>query len=536
MANQTCGIYLGSEVLKAIALRPGKKGWTVLAGGSAMLDTALSDGEEALPASLKQLCKTLKVSGMPTTLALPKQQAILRLVQLPATDRAELAQMARFEAERHIPFHAERHSTSFHVMQSKGVEGSEVLLAAVDGPIVKRALRWNVELGLKPNGISLSSTALVNSLLYHKAGQIADKTVAILSLGLDSLDIVLMNKGRVLFARSATMNLLSLLESWLGVQAEAGVSTPFDPARLAMAARMINCLDPEGHYNKTNTSAPLSDEAPSLVHSWLNRLLQEIRRTWDFARREMQCPPIDMMFLTGEGATLSHLDEFLSKNIDQEVEAFNPIEGLAQAKGLQLPFGGMELALPFGAAIAGDLDGGYRIDLTPNDYYRTLERKRTIRHLGVTAVLLLVTLGLSAACYLRHNDIQSRRWHVYQEMIDEMRPRVSELKEMQVKLGIIKNFINDKNSALAILDSITRPSMIPSRVSLNSIEYEKGDTVHIEGMAKNIPDINSYVGVLSGSGHFTELVTSQANDNIYGQKVYRFDLECPLDTEAGEEN
>ena len=535
MANQICGIYLGCEVLKALVLRPGKKrGWTVLSGGSLALDNTLGDEEEALPPALKQLCKNLKISKMPTTVVLPKRQAIVRFVQLPSTSREELGPMARFEAERHIPFHPERHSTSYHVMRSMGVEGSEVLLAAADGPILNRALRWNVELGLRPHGITLSSAALVNSLLYHKAAQVADQTIALLSLGLDSLDIVLMNKGRVLFARSVTMNLRSLLESWLGVQSEAGVPTPFDLTRMAMAARMINCLDPEGHYAKTPATTPQPSEAPALVRSWLARLLQEIRRTWDFARREMQCPPIDLVAMTGEGATLGHIAEYLEKNIDQKVETFNPLEGLARSKGVQLPFGGMGMGMPFGAAIADHIEGGYRLDLTPTDYYRSLERKRTYRQLGVTGVLFVMTLGLLMGCYVRYKDIQRQNWTAYEELVDEMRPKVSELHEMQVKLGIIGEFINDKNSALAILDSITRPEMIPGRVSLSRVEYTKGSTVHIQGTAKNVPDINAYVGALTNSGHFADIVPSQTNMPIYNQMAYSFDLECPLDTKTAE--
>ena len=284
---------------------------------------------------------------------------------LPSTDPAELAQMARFEADRHIPFNAERHCVGYHIMSSKGVEGSEVLLAAVDGPIVDRGLAGLQNAGFVPDGITITSPALINSLCYQQKDDFKQQTQAIISLGLDAIDLVFLHEGRMLYARSVAMDLRGALTSWISGQAEGGGAV--DLSRLAMAAHMIDCLK--------------LDENPDQVEilRWIERLGQELQRTYDFARREMKCPPIRQVWLTGEGAALRHLDELLARSADLQVGVLNPVGSLPGAAQLKFTFGGLEFTSAFGALIGRHEPGAYAIDLTPASHYRDLARRSLMR-------------------------------------------------------------------------------------------------------------------------------------------------------------
>lgn len=532
MASVICGLYTGGETISLLALQPSKKGWTVHGGASEF--HALGENDDPSPL-IKAMARPLKLGKAEATAVLPKKQGILRNVILPSTDAAELVQMARFEAERHIPFHAERHSTGYHVMRSLGLEGSEVLLGAVDSPIVQRQLDGLIAAGLTPKAATLSSVALMNTVLFSRREWLKGKTVAVLSLGLDSLDLVFVSDGRILFARSVSLDLRGVLEKWAGHASSPETMGPRpDMSRLALAARMIDCTDLEGNYGGGGGGAE-SPEVAGLVRTWIDRVMQEMRRTYDFARREMKCPPVEAVALTGEGAILRNLAQYLYVNLNVEVQTVNPLDGLPRAKGVRFPFDGYEFAIAFGGAIAGQLEGAYRIDLTPHEHYRQLAKRRLIRQLITTGVMLTITLGLGIAALMRQQSIDRQTAEAYSKINEKLGPKVAMLRERETKLKIINMFINDDNSALNVLDAIARSRTIPQRVTLTMVGYTKSGQdehgmVELEGDGKTLPDINGFVGDLRTTGRFTDVQQPQdpSPSQVNQQGMYSFRLECPL--------
>jgi type IV pilus assembly protein PilM len=521
VAKIRAAFHLGNRVINGLAVRPTKRGWTVAAGATLPVP---DDNQQDPAPPFKTLARQLKLSGgQPVTLCLAKQQAIIRSVMLPSTDPAELGQMARFEAERHIPFNAERHCVGYHVMRSRGVEGSEVLLGAVDGPVVGRGLDGLTGAGLVPDGITISSTCLVNSLLHQQKEAFTQRTQAILSIGLDSLDLIFLHQGRVLYARSVALDLRGVLEAWIGYRADGGVASP-DMAKLALAAHMIDCDKLE------------EGEGTEAVQRWIDRVAQEIQRTYDFARREMKCPPIEAIVLTGEGAALRNLDRLLAKGTELAVETLNPVGALAGADKQKFPFHGLEYTIVFGALIGGQQVGAYRIDLTPASHYRAMARKALTRRLMLTGALLLATVGLSSYSYLAYKNLRSQTLRDYKAINGTLWPTVTELETMQTKLKIIKTFIEDPNAALTVFESIVQAPVIADSVYLEKIAFVKGESVVIEGRAKTIEDISRLIAYLDGTGHFLPVQRSrQSPSTLESKPVYTFTLECPLKVEGQKE-
>lgn len=561
MADLICGMHLGSELLASLTLALDKRSLS-LAGGcllpieaaapvggptapasaeppppDAEDDGPLPDGHELVPA-MRQSARALHLAHTtPVLLSLPKQQGIIRSVLLPSTDEDELAQMAQFETERHIHFHQERHCTGYHVMRSLGVEGSEVLLGAVDGPVIQRALGGLLGAGLQVEGITLSTIGLVNAVLRGRSEWAAGRTVALLNVGLEALDIVLLTDGRVRYARSVSLPLRQVLEQWSGnVTGDGSARTPID--RLAVAARMIDCLDLDAHYAPSSAS-PGGEAGPAAVRTLIERLLTELRRTYDFARREMKCPPIEAIALSGEGALLRNLPQYMNVNLSIDVQVVNPVASLPGAAQHKFAFDGLEYALALGAALgalpAGTLEGTeslYRLDLVPTEHYRAIARRHTMKRLALTGLLALFAAGLSAGAWSRSQTIRSQAYDDYHSLNRKMSGEVDELQEMSKKLAIINDFVNDPNSALGVLSSVAGSSSIPQRVSLSSFEYIKGEQLQLQGDALQIPDVNAFLNDLRATKHFGENIESSWEPGeLYRQPLYRFKLTLPFEAE-----
>lgn len=525
MAILQCGLQITSETISALALRPLKGGWAVAGGAMTQISTEAAE----LAAPIRALARSIKASGAPFAIALPKQQGIMRNVTLPSTDPAELNQMARFEIERYIPFHAERHCSSYHIMRKMGVEGSEVVLAAIDGPVVQRAIDAALAADLNPCSATLSSVALCNSIVFSRRDWLQGKTVAVLSIGLDTLDLVLLTDGRILFARSVSIDLRSVLESRLGWDGADPKSRP-DLSRLAHMARMTDCM-------KAHMQTGEGENNEALLTGWLGRIIQEIRRTYDFARREMKCPPVEAVVITGEGALLGNIDEYFRSSIDAEVIVVNPIEGLDGADGHKFPFDGFEFAIAFGAAVAGALEGAYRIDLTPADHYKNEARKRTRRKLIATGTILAVTLILAGASWYRYGTIHRQLLDAYNGINEKMRPMATELNEKKDRLEIIKRYMNDPNNAITVLANIGKSNTMPTRAntaSVRSVSYTMNESIAINGQSKSPIDLNLFKNDLTISCPGTGWnVPSSTPISLWGFPVYEFNVNGVIAKQGG---
>lgn len=531
MAKPFCGILIGAEELKAIVLKPARKGYRLIGCGVHDLTTEERDNPGH---ALKVLLK--KIKGHPdfAQLALPSQQAAIHQVTLPSTDPEELKSMARFEAERNIPFNAERHCIGHQALGEGGVSGTPVLLASADGPHVERAVQAAVEAKLHISGLNVASMCAMNAL-FHANEEIArNKTVALISIGLHAIDLLFSVHGRIVFSRSIPLGLVALIRDW---SAPGMPGIEVDRAKAATVAKMIDMMDLEKNYSEGGLKTAASKAQGDAARAWAQRVILELRRSYDFARREMRCPPIEAIMLTGEGAILRNLPQYLYVNLNVEVSIVNPIATLPKADLKNLAFGGLELTAPFGAAIQGEIDRSYQLDLTPATYYRQVERRRLVRNLVTTGLLAVVTSGLGAASYLELKDNRSLVAQDYREANDELAPIVRDLREKEKQFSILQAFFDDPSGALPLLNHLAGyPGFATDQIAIREIKFDKaqdrpGEAV-VRGYAKTNEDLTAFYDYLNASGLFSDKVSIQSRTlkeimrNL--PQVYEFDFRCPL--------
>lgn len=531
MAKYITSIALGVDFVTGLTLRPLKKDNLEIA--AATLIPREDEGPEEHAATLKTLAKSLRAAEAGTLLSMPRQWGLARMVQLPSVDPDELTQMARFEAQRHIPFNADRHHVGYHVVSKKGVEGSDVLLGAIDGPVIDSAVNAASGAGFQVKGATLSSCALFNALRQHHAEALNEGPVALINISLDTMDIALMREGRLVYARSVVADLRRLLDSWGGLQPEAADhAAHLDTGQLALTLKLIDC---EKLFEKPGEpGAPPDAETAEKTRRWLTHCVREMRHTWDFARREMKCPPPPRLYVTGEGAAMKHLDRLLGAELDMEIEIFNPVASLACAKDVTLPFGGLSLTAAYGAALGALREGAVAMDLTPPAYYKAIARRRLLKRLTATSALFVIASVCSGAAFVHYRDIQSTQFKAYADINGRMTKNVKTLRDKDRKLVIIRRYLNDPNGALPVLESITGSSAVPGRVSIENFDFKRDNKVTIDATAKTIADMNEFIADLEDSGHFLDIRKSDPTQTKLHRvfSVYSFTLECLLDVKA----
>src|SRR5262245_58175733 len=126
----TVGIDIGSSAVRAVSLRRGRAGWSLIAAGEASIpDGCIEDGAMADPTlvgqTVKQLLDSLGLRRATVTSALAGHAVIVKRLSLPAMSEAELAEAIPWEAEQYIPFDIADVQLDYQVVGSMGAKSDK---------------------------------------------------------------------------------------------------------------------------------------------------------------------------------------------------------------------------------------------------------------------------------------------------------------------------------------------------------------------------------------------------------------------------
>jgi len=474
-------------------------------------------------AALRQALKSAGLNVREALALIPKQWVTLRIVTLPSSDPQELGEMARFEAERHIPFNVERHVISHFILDVAEIEGARVLIAAIDGPPAQDVIGLAAAAGIFLTGLEVSTVAQVNSL-RHSGLWDSEKnpTVAHIDIGLSSTDITILHREKPIFARSIALGLDRIVSALApedsapqppsAVAAQAGGALPPRYAVPEKTRESLLLAMPGGPMASDDPEPGLRGE-PSYggsqqYRAWTDRLVQEIRRTHDFARREFECEPLSQVFVSGPGAGLRNLTGLLEENLGVAPQPLNPFGDVLKLdrNDPSLTQDPADYVTAAGALLRDVDEDALRINLLPPDYIRRHASRRRRRSLVVSAALVAMLL---VCCFMLINQVianRKRQLEYYQSQIELDKERAREIQYRNTVVRLLKENTSKEESALAILDTISRWEDLfnedDMRVALTEFSFVAGDAVRIEGNAREDKDLNEFVTRLEKSGHF----------------------------------
>jgi len=468
---------------------------------------------------IQELIKTNNIKVKYINFIIPKNYVTVHLVNLPSTNKDELIQMIQFEARRHIPFNPERHIISDCIMSIDNVEGAKVLFSAIDEPIIHTYLEIARKANLTLKNIHTSSVCSYNTIAVKHKELLTDKNVVIIDLGWNSSDITIANNGTVLYMRSAPIGGNALFDA-LGIKQEYSVT--------AIGRREIEKIDVYDNQYIPGDKSPI--EFQNIFTDWMNKLINQIRQTYGFTRREFSCPDVERIILSGEMAVIKNLDKYLEETFGVEVIKIDPFEKLVTAdkfkeSGFLLP----AFNNTIGSSIPEFTREGVRLNLLPVSYIEKVKTGERLRSLLVTAGLILATIFLLVLYLSEKRMAQKALTKFYDKEISKIEPIVKELKDKEDKLQIIKSYIKDQKSAIAILNALELYNPFRDRLSLKEFTYTKDDSIKMIGWAVDFSDITNFKNYLERLGYFEQVrIVDRPPDDLNNQRVFRFEIECLL--------
>ena len=369
-ATVAWGLDIGSATIKAVKLR--KTGSGVMAIDFDVVEIEYSEDEATRPARVKaalaELVKRKKFGRTPVFFSVPGNQVFFRPFNLPAVGDRKIAEIVRYEARQQVPFALEEVVWDYQTSPGNQPGELTVSLVAIRKEIVDRLLESLREYNLNVVGLAPSPIAALNYVHYDVG---PEETSLVLDAGAKVTDFVILHEKSFWFRPLpvAGADITHVLEQKFRMPYAEAENLKLKMGESKQSEKMFQVVEPT-----------------------LRSLAGEIQRTAGYYKSLSRDVRIGRVFGIGHTFALPGLVEFLSRNIEMEVEILSAPQRITVSPGIDTTWFAEEFA-GMGAAIGLALQalGEARVEMSLLPEAIVAERRAATRRVlfGVAAAAIL---------------------------------------------------------------------------------------------------------------------------------------------------
>lgn len=306
------GLDIGSATVKLVELKDRKGGQFLLQrigveplSPEAIVDGSIMDSSLVVDA-IQKLTQQTGVKNPNFGTSVSGHSVIIKKIELPAMDAAELAESIQWEAEQHIPFDINDVRLDYVTLSENepGRETMEVLLVAVKREKVNDYVSVISQSGKTPALVDVDAFAIQNAYeLNYDLDPL--KVVALVNMGAGVTNINIVSRAQSVFWRDISFGGNQFTEA---LQREFNLS--FDQAELLKRGESV------GAYG--------ANDARRVLDGVSAEMATEIQKTFDFFGATSSEGPVDELVLSGGCALTPNLQEVLRERFGVPTELLNP--------------------------------------------------------------------------------------------------------------------------------------------------------------------------------------------------------------------
>lgn len=307
------GVDIGSHAVKVCQLKRTDKAYAVINLGSATLpEDAVDDGTlndpEAVGKAIAELFKNLKIKKKKIGFSISGYSVIVKKVNLAVMTEEDLEEHIQSEAEQYIPFDIDDVYLDFQDLKTnkEGSDRTDVMLVAAKKEIVDDYLEMLEGLNLEPVIVDVDGFALENTYEYNYP---KDENVALVDIGATKMNINIISKGTSVVARDIVVGSRQLTEQ---------IQNTFDIEFEEAEALKL------GHIPAEEKQQQIEEIFSTTCTQWV----LEIKKAIDLYHANNTDEQLTRLVLSGGGAKVAGLAEFLSSETNLTVEIFNPFANM----------------------------------------------------------------------------------------------------------------------------------------------------------------------------------------------------------------
>ena len=252
----------------------------------------------------------------------------------------ELVQALEFEAKKHIPLDGTEVIMDYHIIgeSSKEVGKIDVLLVATTKNLITQHNQLITEIGFKKTGVFDATPVALTNLCIHNRG-IPDQGVdVILNIGCKSTTIVVFGNGQDFFTRELNIAGHKISKSLMDKN-----SLNYYEAEKLKFEKGVQSLE--------NTSTENESFSIQVAEKTIfTNLVEEIRKSLRYYMKTNPQAYFNKIYVTGGSANLVGVKDFISTNLNSEVELLDPFEKIALKDSTENPY---QYSIAVGCALRG---------------------------------------------------------------------------------------------------------------------------------------------------------------------------------------
>ena len=311
--NLIVGVDIGSHAVKICQLQKSGNTHQLISLGSASLpegcveDGVLQDPEEVAKA-LAELFKNLKIKNKRVGISISGYSVIVKKINLESMSDDDLSEYIAEEAEQYIPFDIEDVYLDYQVIKAaeNDDDRDEIMLVAAKKEVIDDYLDMLQEQKLLPVLVDIDGFALEN---IWEATSGSNQNVALVDIGASKMNINIIADGASVLARDVVVGSEQLTD-----QIANTLEVDFDEAEKLKLGQIAG-----EKYKK---------ELEEIFTQTCTQWVLEIKKAIDLYMANNPETPLSQLVLSGGGAKVKGLKEYIARETGLKVGIFNPFANM----------------------------------------------------------------------------------------------------------------------------------------------------------------------------------------------------------------
>jgi type IV pilus assembly protein PilM len=313
-ARTVAGLDIGASSVKLVKLEERSAGWALTALGmreipmETVVDEEIKDRETVI-FNVQSLIDQCDPKLRDVAISISGHGVITDKITIDHKSGAEAEQAILFEAEQRSPFDVEDVTMDYHVIQVNEETGKmDVLLVAARNEILNSYVDLISDAGLRPVIVDIDALAMLNS--YQLNYEIdPNKVTALIDIGFDTTSITFLKDGLYHSNRD-----------------------------LSSGGRLIyNAIMKEFRINQELATKTIKGEMGTSIDQDMLRatvvtaseeLISGLEVAFSYFKSTAKVPKVDWMVISGGGALVPFLPEFIQSKLNVPLEIGNPLRNV----------------------------------------------------------------------------------------------------------------------------------------------------------------------------------------------------------------
>ncbi|MEP0828165.1 MAG: type IV pilus assembly protein PilM [Candidatus Zixiibacteriota bacterium] len=312
--KSTVGLDVGASSIKLVKLDRHKDGLAVSAMGirelppEAIVADEVKD-REAVIFNIQSLVDQIDPKIKDVVISISGFGVITDKFMIDKKSGSEAEQAILFEAEQRSPFDVEDVTLDHHVIKvDEETRKAEILLVAARNEFLNSYVELIMDAGLQPVVVDIDAFATLNAYEYNYEIDPSRITVLV-NLGYDVTNILYLSEGLYHSTRdisSGTREIYNAIQKEFRLNAEL--------ANKALKGEMKDSID--------------QDMLKATIISASDELVSGLELAFSYFKTQAKVEKIDWMVLSGGGALVPYLPEFLQSKLNVPLEILNPLRNI----------------------------------------------------------------------------------------------------------------------------------------------------------------------------------------------------------------